>query len=880
MSSARDLLLRLVLQNLNVIEQINDVKKTVDDINGSRAVVAVSADVTVAKKQLEDTKSSIRAVTDEIAKTNAGANIFSRSLSDTSKEGGALSGVMGQVRSSVGAVKNAMAEAGNAGKAAAVSLKQNWSEVQGALQKTAAATAAVTIGAIYAHEGVSRNIRTIGTVRGEDFSREMTDWIQGAGSQTVNTVSASNRSAAALEAAKQFSSLNASQTKEFVELLEKEMLRETGSTESLPNVIQLIGTGNLERLRKTLPGLGIDEEKLKAQAKAYYENPAYMRSHSQYKSEEDVLAGLFAEEFTKKATTEKLPTGKTLAETGFEEFDTAPLEKAQIILANIANTLGNELEPYLVAAVNALALFNTVIQNTPGATTFIALSIAITSIVTSALLAAAGIKSFVEATHLATIATKAYNAALAATRVVMTLVSSHPLLAIFLLLVSALILVEAKTGIFSKGLSALAQAATPAWQALMKVWEVLSSSGGEMLIKVISGVAGALGTLAGIAAGGLKNLWGGISAKIGLDTADFKSALKVGFMAAFPVAGLAVMATHIPSISKNILESLSKSDVISGLINNVVTWIGMLYDLLKPWVGIFNSIYKTLADFWAWVVNLPDLILSKLPSWLGGTGSTDKTERYNKLSKELPDYLQELGHQGLSDEQIDYLAKYASGMDVSGIDASALGISDIMRKDAMSFAKKSGSRGSVVGFSGVTQEVAEANDWLANNVYQNPTLNTVNPYPALSKEDLIDDKIYYNITGVSLTGKALKSADFDLKNWYDPDSTPIQKHAEGGRVLRSGIGIIHAGERIERADVVREESTLERMITALSSGAKVTQINSESRAAPQLVIQGPLIGEAKIDSELDIDTLAEKLLWVMRNRLEDLMERSIGLKTG
>jgi len=211
-SSARDLQLRLVLQNLSVIEQVNDVKKIVDDINGSRAVVSVSADVTVAKKQLEDTKSSIRAVTDEIAKTNAGANIFSRSLSDTSKEGGALSSVMVQVRSSVGAVKNAMAEAGNAGKAAAVSLKENWSEVQSALQKTAAATAALTIGAIYAHESVSRNIRTIGTVRGEDFSREMTDWIQAAGSQTGNTVSASNRSAAALEAAKQFSSLNASQT--------------------------------------------------------------------------------------------------------------------------------------------------------------------------------------------------------------------------------------------------------------------------------------------------------------------------------------------------------------------------------------------------------------------------------------------------------------------------------------------------------------------------------------------------------------------------------------------------------------------------------------------------------------------------------------------
>jgi len=154
-------------------------------------------------------------------------------------------------------------------------------------------------------------------------------------------------------------------------------------------------------------------------------------------------------------------------------------------------------------------------------------------------------------------------------------------------------------------------------------------------------------------------------------------------------------------------------------------------------------------------------------------------------------------------------------MDVSGIDASVLGISDIMRKDAMSFGKKSNIIGGV-GFSGVTSEVAAANDWVANNIYQNPTLNTVNPYPALSKEDLQDDKIYQNITGVSLTGKALKSADFDLKNWYDPDSTPIQKHAEGGRVLRSGIGIIHAGERIERADVVREESTLERMITDVS----------------------------------------------------------------
>ena len=304
---------------------------------------------------------------------------FSKSLSDSSKEGSGLDNVMNRVRSTAAGVKSALVSAGDAGKSAAAHLKANWSDVEGTIQKVAAVAGAVAIGSVYTAANTKANLGTIETARGKDYRSQMEGWVQGAGEQTNNVVSASNRSASALALAKQFKGLDANQGKEFLELMEKEMVRETGNTDNLPQILNMIGTGNIsDEMMKTLPGMGIDMDALKARAKAYYENPAYMRGHSQYKTEKDVLAGLFVEDFTKFAKTEKLPSGKTLAESKFgEDFDLEPLDKMQVLMSNIANTLGTELQPYLVMFVSALASVNALLQSTPGAAKFVALAIGI-----------------------------------------------------------------------------------------------------------------------------------------------------------------------------------------------------------------------------------------------------------------------------------------------------------------------------------------------------------------------------------------------------------------------------------------------------------------------------------------------------------------------
>ncbi len=868
MVAVRELATRLVLENLGVISQIKSFKKDVTDLSGTNAVVGVKADVAAAKKQLDDTRNTLKSVTQEAAQAKAGVLQFSKSLSDGSKEGSGLDNVMNKVRATAAGVKGALVSAGDAGKSAASHLKANWSDVEGTIQRVAAVAGAVAVGSVYTAANTKANLGTIETARGKDYRNQMEGWVQGAGEQTNNVVSASNRSASALALAKQFKGLDATQGKEFLELMEKEMVRETGNTDNLPQILNMIGTGNIsDEMMKTLPGMGIDMDALKARAKAYYENPAYMRGHSEYKTEKDVLAGLFVEDFTKFAKTEKLPSGKTLAESKFgEDFDLEPLDKMQVLMSNIANTLGTELQPYLIMLVSVLASVNELLQSTPGAAKFVALAVGIGAVASSAILAAAGITTAANALGVGAVASKVFAGGIGAARAAMALMAAHPLIAVLMILIGLLVLVEAKTGIFSKGFTALVQAAGPAYAALASI---LGLDWGKIGGNVLSGLIGALGKLTGLASGGLKGLAGGISAKLGIDTGDLKSGLKVGLMAAFPVLGLAALATHIPSMGKSLLESLSKSDVMSSLTSKIIMWIMMVYDLLKPWIDIFTGLYNTLASFWEWVVTLPEEIRKILPEALGGGEKLEGQALYDRLVKDLPQYLKGQGYGNVSAEAAEWLAKALTGQDVNPDDKQRLGITDPMLKEAGEYKDK------LSGGSSSSPPPAKT-----------PEGTPAAVAPVLSQDIADVQKDLDEGKPVSGLSTDMGNPSGLVKIGYNWLAGKLSGHSEGGKVLKSGAGIIHEGERIETADVVREESTLEKLINVAKSGSVLSGTGVSLRGnglnGPVVNFNAPLlqISDAKIASDFDIDDLVDKLMWKMRGRFEDLMQRTAGLYEG
>jgi hypothetical protein len=859
MVAVRELTTRLVLENLGVIAQIKDAKKTVDEISGSKAVIGVKADVAAAKKQLEETKNTLKSVTQEATQTRAGVLLFSKSLSDSSKEGSGLDSVMNRVRSTAAGVKGALVSAGDAGKSAAAHLKANWSDVEGTISKVAAVASAAAAGSVYVAAGVQSSLGTIEAMRGKEYRQQFEPWINEASSS--QNVSISTRASEVEMLGKHFQGLEGDKGKEFLALMEKEMARETGSTVGTDKMLEMIGSGNIsEEFLKKLPGIDIDTEKLKAQAEAYYQNPAYMRSHAGY-SQKDIQAELFAEEFTKWGNTQKLANGKTLAASEWgTDIDTEPLYKMQDALTNIGNVLGQELKPYLSMFVGALVTVNALLQSTPGAAKFVALAVGIGAVASSAILAAAGVTTAANALGVGAVASKVFAGGIGVARAAMTLMAAHPIIAVLMILIGLLILVEAKTGIFSKGLAALCQAAGPAYEALVKLWDIFTGSGGEIAGKVISGVSGALGKLSGLASGGLKGLAGGISAKLGIDQSDLKSGLKVGLMAAFPVFGLAAMATHIPSMGKSLLESLSKSDVMSSLTSRIVMWIGMIYDLLKPWINIFTGLYNTLASFWEWVVTLPAEIKKILPEYLGGGEKLEGQNLYDRLVKDLPEYLQGQGYAGANAEQAEWLSKALTGQDVNPDDKSRLNINDAMYREAKEYSDKLSGGTDESFLEASKREGTTIVDTVKNSggLFDNSAATKDESFWEASKRE-----------GLTLLGKL-----------------GITKNDAGGRVTKSGLGIIDAGERIETADVVREESTLEKLINVAKSGSVfsgtgVSQANNAHNGRiVQLIVQGSLIGEAKIASDLDIEDLAEKLMWTMRGKLEDLMQRTSGLYEG
>lgn len=119
----------------------------------------------------------------------------------------------------------------------------------------------------------------------------------------------------------------------------------------------------------------------------------------------------------------------------------------------------------------------------------------------------------------------------------------------------------------------------------------------------------------------------------------------------------------------------------------------------------------------------------------------------------------------------------------------------------------------------VTPEVADANDWISNKIYHNPTKNTVNPYPPLSYDMLEDDKIYQNLGGgMPQSGAALKKYHFDLTRWYDPTAKPLTEHAVGATFQRGGFfaGIVHKDEEIiPQATAQRGPGPISRALEAL-----------------------------------------------------------------
>ena len=777
MSAVREALVRLMLDMIGVQEKIQQTKEQL-----KTASQDTREELILQSVNFMPVRASVSSLAADLKGVRDSGKMAAGSLSSTFAD---VPGPISGVGQAIGATKGALSAVGSRAGDSLKSLIGRSSgfvddllSLQGAKKAAIEAVAAIAIGTVvastYTAADVNGKIEAIGSNIGPEGKAQFEEWVRMARKQ--RGVSESQRADESLAAAQFFKGMDADKQTKFLGYLEKEMIREIGSTDSIAEIIQLIGLGQLdsrqkETMKRRLPGLralGIDIDRIQAEA----EDKAAWSG----RSVDEVAINLFINKFIEAAETKKIDAlGATLAEANIPSDTLDQLKEA---LSDIMITIGQYYIPALVMFIGCMWQVNDFLQQNPAAAQFIAISLAIIGTAASAALFISSLMSALSALGLLGFVVEGLAG---------VMVLTPPILAL-LVVAGILLYIANQTGLLQK-----------AWKGV--AW--IQDNALDWLRENIH---------------------------------DLIEKPKM------PSEALANLKS-IPEILKMLIMNGDKTDRLVDLVRAIAGILGQMILICSPMVYVSAAILRTL-------INMQGL--------LGETHQGPKPKESTRTEDAA--IAQSAGPHSATSSS-------SEAADVFGGKVRAgLKISDLTKNDLSKVAGASPNRpaGAVADAGGIDQ---------------NPRRDLT----ALAESYGLDPKAAYTnkATGLSESGKALairhRETDNDLSKWTNkatgqPASLP---HLDlGGQVTAAGLGVIHEGEQINPARVIRGGETILEKITRTIQNAQGSGVRVQSIERKRIITIDETVHVRSISSEAELDAYMREGFGKLEKRIMQVSRKA------
>ena len=754
MSAVREALVRLMLDMIGVQEKIQQTKEQL-----KTASQDMHEELTLQAVNFMPVRASASSLAVDLKGVRDSGNVAAGSLSSTFADvPGPISGVGQAITTTKDALSAVGSRAGDGLKGLigrSGEFVDDLLSLQGAKKAVLETIAALTVGTVvasaYTAADVNGKIETIGRSIGPEGKAQFEEWVRMARKQ--RGVSESQRADEALAAAQFFKGMDADKQTKFLGYLEKEMIRETGSTDSIAETIQLIGLGQLdsrqkETMKRRLPGLralGIDIDKTQAEA----EDKAAWSG----RSVDEVAIDLFINKFIEAAETKKIDAlGATLADADVA-LNTMDLFKE--VFSDIMSTIGQYYIPALVMFIGCMWQFNDFLQQNPAAAQFLALSIAIVGTALSAAFFLSSLMSALSAIGLLGLVMEGLAGVMAL---------APPILAL-LIVAGILVYVANQTGLLKK-----------AWKGLAWIQD------------------NALDWL----------------------RENIRDLIEKPKMPAEALANL----KSIPEILKMLIMSGDKTDHLVDLVRAIAGILGQMILICSPMAYVSAAILRTL-------VNVQGLF--------GETHQGPKPKESTRTEDAA-------------------IAQTAGPHSATSNSSGAV--------DTFGGKVRTGLRISDLKKSNISKISGTTSDKIAAIVADAGKKDQRQDLTALAESYGLDPEAVYisKATGLSESGKALairhRETDNDLSKWVNqatgqPANLP---HLDlGGQVTAAGLGVIHEGEQINPARVVRGGETILERITRTIQNTQASGIRVQSIERKRIITIDETVHVRSISSEAELD---------------------------
>lgn len=843
--SVRQLVTELILSGVGVIDQLNEVKALTKDMVNMVAKVRVEAETSGAAKNLATLRGQIAQVQAQAIQAKANMKDAASGFGEVGQQGAALQAQLGTLASGFGDVGNAMEDVYRVSNSSSKGILENWKAVESQLKKISAVTGGITMASIYEAAGIQNDLGTIGYTSGSEAQKVYKEWIKQAAS--IQGVSMNERASLAKQTSKYLNTISPEQQRDFLEMFEKEGMREGLNSGDLESVIRMMGSGRISMLSRYMPAMGIDTDKIEAEAEKMAKLPESLRGG---KTQEQIASELFVKEFMGYAKNKKQESlgGKTLEEADIQADTTAKVTDA---MTDMGSTLGDTLLPLLTMFAQFLQMIVGLMLAFPDGTRFVAVGVALTFITTSAILAGAALKSSLVTLGLWPAASNAAAAGLGVLRGAMTLLVAHPMMAAFLVLATILMIVAERTGFLQKALQALEG---------LDVGQVLA--GGIQFALGLWDQAMGYVTAFEDKIKGLKNPLGGGS--LG----------SMAFTMVFPPVLLAVLLTNLPEILKYVTSLLQRADVLGDVQGTAKQVLIDILKLLQPFIDVGMYIYHTLSDFWEWVQTLPEKLKATI---LGGALQPGMQD----YSKGIPEekYAEDIAYaRSLVNQDHEKLFHYDDATIKAAITEALTGVKP-------DWDTIGGRPADMVKYQQLVDTIRNHEKYPDRTpdqtVAPRDTSNGKNPFYDPAKTNSIKGPGGIEIRtkpADEIRGEQDVEGTFQMagRMAWDAGSWAVGKltgHAKGGDVIASGAAVIHEGEQIEPAQVVSgAETILQKFVEVL--GPSPVLHGGVGGNTYNIVRQenhfDSLIAADKIERSVDVDDM----VWRARGKLDDLVTRA------
>jgi len=761
MSSVREALVRLMLDMIGVQEKIQQTKEQF-----KTASQDTREELTLQAANFMPVRDSASILAADLKGVRDSGKVAAGSLRSTFADvPGSISGVGQAITTTKDALSAVGSRAGD-GLKGLIGMSGGFVDdllsLQGAKKAVLETIAAVTVGTVvasaYTAADISGKLEAIGTNIGPEGKAQFEEWVRMA--RQIRGVSESQRADEALTAAQFFKDVDASKQTKFLGYLEKEMIRETGTSDSVTEIIRLIGAGKFSALGKYAPGLkalGIDAEKIQAEA----EDKAAWSG----RSVDETAINLFIERFIDAAETKKIDAlGTTLAEA---KIPSDTMDQLKEVFSDISATLGQYYIPGLIMFIACLWEINDFLVANPAAAQFIAISLAIIGTAASAGLFISSIASALAAFGLLGLVLEGLAAA----------VALAPILA---LIIAAGILIYAldRIGLLQR-----------AWKGLDWLRE------------------------------------------------NIQSLIEKPKMPAEALANLQCL----PEILKTLVMSGDKTDHLVDLVRAIAGILGQMILICNPMAYVSAAILRTL-------VNIQGLF--------GETHQGPKPKESTRTEDAA--IAQSAGSHSVTSNSYGAVDVFGGKVQMG------LRISDLKKSNIGKISGTSSNK--------IADIVADAGK---KDQRQDLT--------ALAESYGLDpETIYINeVSGLSESGKALairhRETDNDLSKWINqatgqPADLPYLDI--GGEVTSAGLGVIHEGEQINPARVVRGGETVLERITRTIQNAQGSGVRVQSIERKRIITIDETVHVRTISSEAELDAYMREGFGRLEKRIAQVSRKT------